>query len=306
MNKTFLQLFKSYIAYHENTSNPFDRRKKDTIQAYKNKYSLIQKFLFEKDMTGLMPTEFSITCARGFMRWLNESCGYSHNYCVRTVEICSAVMEEAASNEEITHNPLQPLKLKRVPPGKPIYLTETEISALHKYEAPNSMTEKAKNMFLFQCYTGFDYGDLITANKNNICTHRVRSFKDGVLEVKNMEFLIKDRKKSNPNRPPSEANIPYMLPAKEIFERHGYNMKLLSNPKYNAALKDIAIDCYIDKHLTTHVGRKTCAMLLLNNMGYSIQAVSKILGHSSVKTTETYYAQVNLELVSREQILLGL
>lgn len=306
MEQTFLSLFKKFISFHENTSNPFDRRKANTIQAYKNRYTLIQEFLFEKEMIDLMPTKFSITCARGFMEWLGkkekqDGKKYSHNYCVRGVEACRAVLQYAASHEIIPFNPLQALRLQKEAPNKPTYLTPEEIQSVLKYEAPDSMTEKARDMFIFQCYTGFDYVDLITVNKKNIVNHRVKSIKDGIIEVKHIEFLIKERNKSS-----VEANIPYMIPAKEIFERHGYNMKLLSNPKYNKALKDLAIDCYIDKHLTTHIGRKTFAMMVLNQLGYSIQAVSKMLGHKTVKTTETYYAQVNLELVSREQMLLGL
>lgn len=303
---TFLELFKKFIAYHQNASNPFDRRKANTIQAYQNRYKLIQEFLFEKNLTDLQPTEFSITCARGFMVWLEkkgkqDGQKYSYNYCVRVVEICRAVLQHAASHELILFNPLQPLRLQKEAPNKPTYLTPEEIESIHKYNAPDSMTEKAKDMFLFQCYTGFDYSDLITVNQKNIVKHRIKSMKEGISEVKSLEYLIKDRKKSG-----VEANIPYMIPAKEIFERHGYNMKLLSNPKYNKALKDLAVDCYIDKHVTTHIGRKSFAMMVLNHLGYSIQAVSKMLGHKTVKTTETYYAQVNLELVSREQMLLGL
>jgi site-specific recombinase XerD len=162
---TFLQLYSKYISFHGNTSNPFDRSKANTIQAYKNRYKLVQEFLFEKDLVTLKSTEFSITFARDFMKWLEEKENnlgkkYSHNYCVRVVEMCRAIMQYGASHELISFNPLQPLKLHKTPPKRPVFLTPEEIQNIHNYDAPNSMIDKAKDMFLFQCYTGLDYGDL--------------------------------------------------------------------------------------------------------------------------------------------------
>ena len=55
----------------------------------------------------------------------------------------------------------------------------------------------------------------------------------------------------------------------------------------NAYLKEIADLAKIKKHLTTHVARYTFAsMSLCNNV--SIEVISKMLGHSDIKTTQIY------------------
>jgi integrase/recombinase XerD len=286
MEISFLQLFRKFIQYHENAFDFFDKRKDVTIQAYYNRYNLVQEFLEEKEIQKISPTEFTMTVGKALFNWLIKE-EYSHNYAVRIVGICRTALNYGASHELIKYNPLAAYRLQKVPPGKPIYLSPDEIVLIENYEPFNTMDEKAKDMFLFQCYTGLDYGDLITVRKENIINYRGKF------------YICKDRNKSD-----IEASIPYTDKAESLFIKHNYNMKLLSNPKYNKALKDIAIDAGIDKHLTTHVGRKTYAMTMLNYNQHSIEVVSKMMGHKSVKTTETYYAQVNIQRVHSELIQL--
>ena len=59
----------------------------------------------------------------------------------------------------------------------------------------------------------------------------------------------------------------------------------------NAYLKEIADICNIQKHLTTHVARHTCATVVMLANDVSLENVSKILGHSSIKMTQ-HYAKV--------------
>jgi hypothetical protein len=55
----------------------------------------------------------------------------------------------------------------------------------------------------------------------------------------------------------------------------------------NAYLKEIADLCGIDKTLTFHVARHSYATLTLSK-GVSIESVSKMLGHTNIKTTQIY------------------
>ena len=60
------------------------------------------------------------------------------------------------------------------------------------------------------------------------------------------------------------------------------------NQNYNAYLKELAIRCNIDKNLTSHIARHTFAttVTLANNI--PLEIVSKMLGHTDVKTTQIY------------------
>ncbi|MBP7487564.1 MAG: integrase catalytic domain-containing protein, partial [Parabacteroides sp.] len=60
-----------------------------------------------------------------------------------------------------------------------------------------------------------------------------------------------------------------------------------SNQKVNAYLKEIGSLCGIDKELSFHIARHTFATLTLSK-GVSIESVSKMLGHTNIRTTQIY------------------
>ena len=88
-------------------------------------------------------------------------------------------------------------------------------------------------------------------------------------------------------------NIPLLDIAKEILDKYAGTLPdekvlpVLSNQKMNAYLKEIGTICEIEKELTYHLARHTFATLTLSK-GVSIESVSKMLGHSNIKTTQIY------------------
>ncbi len=82
-------------------------------------------------------------------------------------------------------------------------------------------------------------------------------------------------------------------PALELIKgRKSLLFKLPDQKTINKVLKRWVKGAGLDKHITFHCGRHTCATFLSNMDGVSIQTVSKILGHRDLKTTQAY-AQVN-------------
>ena len=113
----------------------------------------------------------------------------------------------------------------------------------------------------------------------------------------NQLYLVGSRIKSN-----IDNTIPLNEKAIKLLKYYKFKLPKLSNQKYNAYLKEIGKLAGVNKiKLTSHVGRKTCGQLLLD-FGYSIEAVSRILGHSDIKTTQMYYARSSFELVHKENL----
>lgn len=56
----------------------------------------------------------------------------------------------------------------------------------------------------------------------------------------------------------------------------------------NAYLKELAGICDIEKELTFHIARHTFATTVTLNNGVPIETVSKMMGHTSIKTTQIY------------------
>jgi site-specific recombinase XerD len=71
----------------------------------------------------------------------------------------------------------------------------------------------------------------------------------------------------------------------------------------NAYLKEIADICGINKELTFHIARHTFATTVTLSNGVPIETVSKMLGHTNLKTTQ-HYAKVLDKKISEDMQLL--
>ena len=80
-------------------------------------------------------------------------------------------------------------------------------------------------------------------------------------------------------------------------------MPVLSNQRMNSYLKEIADICGITKTLTFHMARHTFATTVTLSNGVSIESVSKMLGHTNIKTTQHYAKVLDLK-VSKDMALL--
>lgn len=67
----------------------------------------------------------------------------------------------------------------------------------------------------------------------------------------------------------------------------------------NYYLKEIGTVCGIEKRLSFHLARHTFASTTTLAKGVSIEAVSKMLGHTNIRTTQIY-ARVTENLISNE------
>ena len=80
-------------------------------------------------------------------------------------------------------------------------------------------------------------------------------------------------------------------------------MPVLSNQRMNSYLKEIADICGITKTLTFHMARHTFATTVTLSNGVPIESVSKMLGHTNIKTTQHYAKVLDLK-VSKDMALL--
>jgi integrase/recombinase XerD len=71
----------------------------------------------------------------------------------------------------------------------------------------------------------------------------------------------------------------------------------------NTYLKELADICEIKKPLTMHIARHTFATTVLLANGVSMEATSKMLGHSSIKTTQIYGKIVESRVADEMEML---
>lgn len=207
--------------------------------------------------------------------------GY-HNYCMsslksstvaKELKMFKRVLQFAVSERYIDVNPFQ-IKIKT---DKLEYhpLTPQEIEVLWNHKITNERIEKVRDLFIFQCYTGLSYCDMATLTKDDIV--------DGV--------IYKNRRKTD-----VKSIIPLLPVSKTILEKYDYNLPVISNQKYNQYLKALGDLCECRMTLHSHLARHTYATLLLNK-GVDMVTVSKTMGHSNSKITESIYAEMRKETV---------
>jgi site-specific recombinase XerD len=70
-------------------------------------------------------------------------------------------------------------------------------------------------------------------------------------------------------------------------------------------LKEIADVCGIEKLLTFHIARHTFATTVTLNNGVPIETVAKMMGHSSIKTTQIYAKVLDHKISDDMELLRG-
>ena len=161
-------------------------------------------------------------------------------------------------------------------------LTLEEVRRIRTVKLGSKRIENIRDLFILQCYTGLAFRDMSCFSEKDI-----KIDKDG------KEWIVKERIKTG-----ITALIPILPVVKEILVKYNYHLPTLTNQKYNSYLKEIQDICGIKKTLHSHLARHTCGTLLLN-AGVDMLTVSKVLGHSSTKTTEAVYAKLLPETIMR-------
>ena len=239
---------------------------------------LLKEFVQQKyKREDLYLRELNLNFIQSFHTFLRIDKGMAQNSSTKHLKLLKKIINLAVANSYMTTNPFITYKIEREP-VEIDFLDEEELRKIINFDTPLPRLEKAKDMFLFGCFTGLSYIDIKTLapehfEKDN--TGRIwikkRRVKTGVL-----------------------SRIPLLPIAKLILDKYKGGEKLLpiQDPAdINKYLKDIAILCDIKKRITFHTSRHTFAstVTLANNI--SLEVVSKMLGHTNTRMT-THYAKL--------------
>ena len=156
------------------------------------------------------------------------------------------------------------------------YLTEDELARLEAVELPSDFLRKVRDLFLFQCYTGISYSDLL-----NFCLLDYQ-------EVKGVYVFTGQRKKTKIKF--TSVLLPEALSiAKKYVDSNG-KLPLMCNTDYNKALKTVAALAGIRKRVHSHLARHTFATRQLGR-GVAVENVARMMGHATLRQTQ-HYAKV--------------
>lgn len=236
---------------------------------------LLKEFVQQKyKREDLYLRELNLNFIQSFHTFLRIDKGMAQNSSTKHLKLLKKIVNLAVANSYMTTNPFITYKIEREP-VEIDFLDEEELRKIINFDTPLPRLERAKDMFLFGCFTGLSYIDIKTLAPEHF-------EKDNAGRI----WIKKRRVKTG-----VLSRIPLLPIAKLILDKYKGGEKLLpiQDPAdINKYLKDIAILCDIKKRITFHTSRHTFAstVTLANNI--SLEVVSKMLGHTNTRMTNHY------------------
>lgn len=263
VNVTFPVFAKEYVQHSD--------RRESTKENLYTTITVLQEF-----RPGLDFKDITYTFLKDFEAYLREK-GNGVNTVAKHLRQLRTLVNEAINQGYIHADayPFRKYKIKQEK-GRHEFLTPDELRKLENLEINDRKLRHVLDAFLFCCYVGLRFSDFCQLTPANF------------IKVNGKRWLhFKSIK----------TGIELRLPLHLLFEGKAlaildkYNIaefaSLGSNSEVNKCLAQITMMARIKKHVTYHTARHTCATLLIHQ-GVPITTVQKLLGHTSVKTTEIY------------------
>ena len=202
----------------------------------------------------------------------------------------SRLMYRAVSQGTIRFNPFEEVKYEVVE-RKPRFLSKGDVAKLLAFPLQDEGAELSRRMFLFSAFTGLAFVDLQGLRASQIETNS-----------EGKRYIRKARQKTE-----VESLIPLHPIAEQILslytkEKSKGDYKVfpdtISKGKLSTHLKAVGLACGIRTPLTYHVGRHSFGTLTLE-AGIPIESIAKMMGHSSIASTQIY-AQITDQKIVRD------
>lgn len=263
INITFPIFAKEYVQHSD--------RRESTKENLFTTITVLQEF-----RPGLDFKDITYTFLKDFEVYLREK-GNGINTVAKHLRQLRTLVNEAINQGYIHADayPFRKFKIKQEK-GRHEFLTPDELKKLENLEVHDLKLRHVLDAFLFCCYVGLRFSDFCQLTPSNFIRVNGKRW----LHFKSIKTGI-------------ELRLPLHLlfegKALAILDRNCITefASLGSNSEVNKALSVITSMARIKKHVTYHTARHTCATLLIHQ-GVPITTVQKLLGHTSVKTTEIY------------------
>ncbi|HXB42711.1 MAG TPA: site-specific integrase, partial [Puia sp.] len=211
--------------------------------------------------------------------WLKSARNCSHNTTMKYLANFKKVVLICVKNGWLQRDPFFGYKMTKKPVIRE-FLSEPELKLMAEKQFGKRL-QQVRDIFLFCCYSGLAYADVYKLKRSEIR-----------IGIDGKKWIFTSRKKTE-----TLSRIPLLPVSLAILEKYADHaeciitdrlLPVLTNQKMNSYLKEIADVCGITKELTFHIARHTFATTVTLNNGVPIETVSKMLGHTNLKTTQHY------------------
>lgn len=252
---------------------------------FKFSFQHVQNFLKEKHNLKDIPfRELQEDFITDFEHYLIFDKKLHTNTIANYLKTLKRVVMIAVDKGWIVASPFSRFKIKKIKTSR-AFLTKEELKLFGNASVKTKNQELVRDLFVFCCFTGLSYVDL-----KNLTYDEIQRFWDKSL------WIIKKRQKSK-----VKFSVRLLDTPLQIMEKHkglGSENLVFNVPSHSSCithLKTISELAGIKKHVTFHVSRHTCATLFLSN-NVPIESVSKMLGHTNIRTTQIYARITNKKI----------
>ena len=171
--------------------------------------------------------------------------------------------------------------------GEPRSISQDQLQRIIDLEIEWENYHIVRDLFVFSCFSGLAISDVRNLREENI-----------VLEEGELCLKGKRMKTKTPYR------VQVLPPAWAIMERYrgkraGFVFDVPTNDIIHNGMHYIQRNIGMESPLTFHMARHTFASLITLSAGVPIETVSRMLGHTNLRTTQIY-AAVSSERIQRE------
>ena len=260
-----------------------------TINKYRYSLNSLKRFLkAECNKTDIRLCDLDHRFVESYHAYLRTSESLMHNSATKNIKNLFRIINISITNKWINNNPFKSFSCNFIDSNRG-YLTEEEIDSLFKKEFTIKRLARVRDVFIFQIYTGLSYCDMAELTEDSI-----------EIGIDGNRWIVINRKKTG-----TRSSIPILPQAQEVLDKYKNDpfcisehklLPVCTNQRMNGYLKEIATICEINKNLTTHLARHTFATTITLSHGVPIETVSKMLGHSDLKTTQIYSKVVDRKI----------
>jgi len=168
------------------------------------------------------------------------------------------------------------------------HLSGEELNKIMSAQIDDIKFRFIRDMFVFSCFTGLAYADICLLSEKHL-----QKTSDGKIRIEI------PRKKTQVYSCVKLLDIPSKIIEKYRYERK--SDRLFNMPKHNVIInymRKLEKLCGIN-HLHFHMARHTFATLICLTNGVPLETISKMMGHSSMHSTQIY-AEITSQKVSMD------
>ncbi|MFS2738135.1 site-specific integrase [Parabacteroides merdae] len=264
-------------------------RAPNTLYLYKNTYRLVEGFLKERYKVSDIPFKaLDESFIEAFELYLRIDRKFQTGTSIGHVQRLKHIAQIAVNRAVVPFSPFKDFSPMK-PGQKQMYLTREELDKLMgtTFDTPNR--NFTRDMFLFSVFTGICYCDMRNLTEKNV----VRDYEG------NLWIETRRQKTGTPE------NVRLLDIAVKIMEKYrgmapeGKLFPMLTKESMNIHLKKMAVQCGIDRNLSFHVARHTYATEICLSNGVPIETISRMMGHSNIRTTQIY-AEITNQKVRKD------